>query len=182
MSQYDLKQFASALFRNIGISDTILRLTKIPEGCFRCKDEQWPLDLKVSSFNGQRSYAKCVSMWERERERERERYAFIRFHCHWNWNHPAIPGKRKEGKDLRNFRRRGGNATEIETEERKRRRNDEPSVGTAATLVIPRLKASFNIYDLFRFNSTCKQQDAFRIQQCLRTRSVDSSRRLLDMC
>ena len=41
--------------------------------------------------------------------------------------------------------------------------NGEPSppVGTAATLVIPRLKASFNIYDLFRFNSTCKRSDAF---------------------
>ena len=81
MSQYDLKQFASALFRNIGISDTILRLTKIPEGCFRCKDEQWPLDLKVSSFDGQRSYAKCVSMCvcvcEREREKDTPLSGFI---------------------------------------------------------------------------------------------------------
>lgn len=77
VSQYDLKQFTSTLFRNIGISDTILRLTKIAEGCFRCKDEQWPLDLKVSSFDGQRSYAKCVCVRERERKKDTPLSGFI---------------------------------------------------------------------------------------------------------
>lgn len=45
--------------------------------------------------------------------------------------------------------------------ERRGEREREMLVGTGAPLVIPRLKASFNIYDLFRFNSTCKREHAF---------------------
>lgn len=65
---------------------------------------------------------------------------------------------RKEGrKGLAQFpaawRKRGG--------VREREREREMLVGTGAPLVIPRLKASFNIYDLFRFNSTCKREHAF---------------------
>ena len=124
------------------------------KGASVSKDEQWPLDLKVSSFGGQRSYAK----WETERQREREIRLYIKFHCHWNC--PARCGKEAGRKGLAQFPARKIETTTTTIWKRRRERDTRPW-GTAATLVIPRLKASFNIYDLFRFNSTCKRGDAF---------------------
>lgn len=67
-----------------------------------------------------------------------------RVHCHWNSRVVSERGGGwGKGAHRAQFpsigvRRIGGNAPQA--------------------LVIPRLKASFNIYDLFRFNSTCKRE------------------------
>ena len=49
----------------------------------------------------------------------------------------------RKGRTARNFRPSGF---------------DDQGETAPQALVIPRLKASFNIYDLFRFNSTCKRE------------------------
>lgn len=104
-----------------------------------------PLDLKVISCCGQWSDAKWESC------------AFIGFHCHWN--RPVCERGRKEGRKERTCAISG--CTEETREWRRKGGEREMLVGTGAPLVIPRLKASFNIYDLFRFNSTCKREHAF---------------------